>query len=149
MSFARLFSGLFFGAILAHAGIPGVAQTAGSAPPLIMELNAAADTTAGNCRLTYVVRNATDTALASATYEVAIFDQQGVVQRMLALDFGALDAGKTRILQFDLAGSPCAAISQIIVNTAPSCVRSADGAATDICIQGLEVTSRTAIRFGL
>lgn len=149
MSFARTFPRIVLAAIFAHAGFSAAAQTTGTSPPLTMELNAATDTAAGNCRLTYVVRNGTDTALSSATYEVAIFDQQGVVQRMLALDFGALDAGKTRILQFDLAGSPCASISQIIVNTAPSCVRSADGAATDICIQGLEVTSRTAIRFGL
>lgn len=138
-----------FVAVLSAVALGAMPVSAQTAAALSMELNAAADTAEGSCRLTYVVRNGTETALDRATYEVGIFDQQGIVQRMLALDFGALDAGKTRILQFDLAGSPCAAISQIVVNTAPACIRRGDGAASGICIEGLEVSSRTAIRFGL
>ena len=144
MNFRMTFSAIL--SVLALVAPPAAAQAPST---LSMELNAAADTAEGNCRLTYVVRNGTDTALDRATYEVGIFDQQGVVQRMLALDFGALDVGKTRILQFDLAGTACAAISQIVVNTAPACVRRGDAAASGICIEGLEVSSRTAIRFGL
>ena len=118
-------------------------------PQFTLELNNAAETDAGSCRLTYVASNQSDTALDRTAYEVAVFDANGVVTRLLVLEFGALVSGKTKILQFDLAGSPCASISRIVVNDVAACTAADGGAETDICMAGLAASSRTAIQFGI
>lgn len=114
-----------------------------------LELNAAAETTTGNCRLTYVASNGSDIALSRTAYEVAIFDTSGVVTRLLVLEFGELIEGKTKILQFDLADTPCGSVSRIVVNDVAACTRSDTGEEADICLSGLAASSRTAIQFGI
>lgn len=128
-------------------GVPLSAQE--GSPQFTLELNAAAETDAGSCRLTYVASNQSDLALDRTAYEVAVFDAQGVVQRLLVLEFGALVSGKTKVLQFDLGGSPCTSISRIVVNDVAACTRADNGEAADICLNGLAASSRTAIQFGL
>ncbi|MFK7836777.1 MAG: hypothetical protein AB8B60_11190 [Sulfitobacter sp.] len=112
-----------------------------------LELNGAAETEAGSCRLTYVAANQTGAALERAAYEVAVFDAQGSVTRLLVLEFGDLVEGKTKILQFDLSGTPCGGISRIVVNDAAACT--VGGAEAQICMQTLSASSRTAIQFGI
>ncbi len=114
-----------------------------------LELNSATPTSSGSCRLTYVASNQSDTALDRTAYEVAIFDAEGVVTRLLVLEFGALIEGKTKILQFDLAGTECTAISRIVINDVAGCVQASDGEDSDLCLDGLTASSRTDIEFGL
>lgn len=111
-----------------------------------LELNSAADTATGDCRLTYVATNRTGTSLSEASYEVAVFDANGIVTRILVLAFGALPEGKTRVVQFDIAGQSCADTSRIIVNAVAAC--GADGDA-NICLDALTTASRAPIQFGL
>ncbi|RYG91622.1 hypothetical protein EU803_09975 [Loktanella sp. IMCC34160] len=113
-----------------------------------LQLNAAADTTAGSCRLTYVATNQSDQAFDRTAYEVGIFNAEGAVTRLLVLEFGSLVAGKTKILQFDLAESSCASISRIVVNDVAACTL-ADGTESDFCLSNLIASSRTAIQFGI
>lgn len=113
-----------------------------------LELNGAADTEGGGCRLTYVATNLSDLAFEKTAFQVGLFDAEGAVTRLLVLEFGALVAGKTKILQFELAGSTCAAISRIVINDVAACTL-ADGTTSDFCLSGLVATSRTAIQFGL
>lgn len=142
----RLLTTVFSATVLAMS-LPLAAQT--TPGQFSLELNAAAETEAGNCRLTYVVTNQSDAALSRTAYELGVFDGQGVVQRLLVLEFGELVAGKTKILQFDLAGSPCASISRIVVNDVAACTLAEAGSESDICLNGLSASSRTAIQFGL
>lgn len=125
------------------------AQDGDAANSFQLELNAAAETTNGNCRLTYVASNASDIALSRTAYEVAIFDTSGVVTRLLVLEFGELIEGKTKILQFDLAETPCGSVSRIVVNDVAACTRSDTGEEADVCLSGLAASSRTAIQFGI
>lgn len=127
--------------------VPAMAQDADAS--FSLELNSAADTSAGSCRLTYVASNKSDIALDRTAYEVAIFDSEGVVTRLLVLEFGALIEGKTKILQFDLAETPCASISRIVINDVAGCTQTADGSEVDMCLSGLTASSRTDIEFGL
>ena len=133
--------------ICAFAAVPALAQTAEQ--QFTLELNAAAETDAGSCRLTYVASNQTDTALDRTAYEVAVFDAQGVVTRLLVLEFGALVEGKTKILQFDLASTACSEISRIVVNDVAACTVSGSGETSGVCMAGLAASSRTAIQFGI
>lgn len=113
-----------------------------------LQLNGAAETTSNSCRLTYVATNQSDQALDKTSFQMGIFDTDGAVTRLLVLEFGALIAGKTKILQFDLGETSCASISRIVVNNVVACTL-ADGTESDICSQGLVASSRTAIQFGL
>lgn len=118
-------------------------------PRFAVELNGAAETDAGACRLTFVAANQTGVALDRTAYEIALFDAGGTVTRLLLLEFGALVEGKTKILQFELAETGCASISRMVVNDVAACTTSADGATSDICLSALEASSRTAIQFGI
>ncbi|MBM7068846.1 hypothetical protein IU397_14755 [Actibacterium sp. 188UL27-1] len=111
-----------------------------------LDLNNARDVGAG-CRLTYVATNNTGVALEKTSYEVAVFDQEGVVSRLLILEFGQLQDGKTKVVQFDLAEQPCADISRLLVNSVAECTAS-DGT-TPNCMDGLVTSSRGDIQFGI
>ena len=113
-----------------------------------LDLNAAAETETGDCRLTYVASNQSENTLDRASYQIALFDGQGVVTRLLVLEFGQLTGGKTKVLQFDLAGTSCGAISRIVVNEAAACTIS-DGSESPFCMSGLVASSRTPIQFGI
>ena len=114
---------------------------------LSLELNNAAPTDAGGCRLIYVAVNQSDTGLSQAAYQVGVFDAGGVVSAILTLDFGALPTGRTRLFQFDLNQS-CTELSRILVDTAVVCTLE-DGTSSDFCMSGLATASRTDIQFGL
>ncbi len=124
------------------AASPGLAQEAGFA----LELNSLRPAEMG-CRLTYVALNETGADLSAAAFEVAVFDGEGTVNKLLILDFGALKNGKTKVVQFDIAGQDCGDISRLLVNDAAECAVT-DGEAPD-CLEMLEPSSRTNVKFGL
>lgn len=111
-----------------------------------LELNAARDVN-GGCRLTYVATNNTGVDLEKTSYEVAVFDKDGVVSRLLILEFGKLPKSKTKVVQFDLAEKPCAEISRLLVNNVAECT-STEGP-YDRCMEALSTSSRAEIEFGL
>lgn len=131
---------------VAVVGTPLMAQDA--EPTFALDLNTAADTEQGGCRLTYVASNNTGQALSAVSYQVGVFDGQGIVTDLLVLEFGELIEGKTKIVQFDLGGRACADISRITVNEVAQCAL-ADGSAGDFCMTSLETGSRGAIQFGI
>ncbi len=135
------------GALLLCAMAAGPLAAQDVATGFEIELNGAANTDDGNCRLTYVAINRTETAIDRSAYELAIFDAGGTVTQLLSLDFGALVAGKTKILQFDLGGA-CGDISRIVVNDVLAC-EAGGQADSGICLDGLTARSRADIQFGI
>jgi hypothetical protein len=111
---------------------------------IAIELNKATNTDAG-CRLTFVVKNDTQSLLEKTSYEIAAFDASKTVMKLLVFEFGRLPVGKTKVVEFALAGVGCADISRILVNNSPECV--ADGAASTICLDALRTTSLAQIVF--
>ena len=112
---------------------PIATATAGA---VTLELNTNSELDGGACRLVYVASNGTDTDITKASYEVALFNQRGAVAQMLLLEFGRLDAGKTRVVQFDVANQTCADTSRILVNNQVDCTTAAGE--SDICMANLE-----------
>lgn len=104
-----------------------------------LELNTAADVE-GGCRLTYVATNATAVALEKTSYEVAVYDTDGIVKQLLVLDFGFLPSGKTRVVQFDLPQQGCSAISRISVNDPVECAGA--GGPSTVCRDNQLLSSR-------
>jgi hypothetical protein len=134
--------------LLAAAGTGQAEEAAGGAPApaLVLELNGAQPSDKG-CRLTFVVTNRLGTELAKAAFEIALFNEAGVVDRLTVLDFSELPEGKTKVARFDLAGTDCAGISRVLVNHATECV----GAGLDpkACLLGLKPETKTGIVFGV
>lgn len=132
-----------FGSAYAQEAAPQTPSTL-----LSLELNSAAEVETGGCRLTYVATNGSDAPLGQMSYEVAVFNAEGIVSRILVLEFGALTVGKTKVLQFDLPDQSCSDIAKIVVNDVAACTLE-DGAAGDFCLSGLTTSSRAPIQFGL
>lgn len=118
---------------------------------IVLELNTATDTDNGACRLTFVALNNTPTGFARTGWQVGIFDASGIVRSILALEFGALPVGKTKIVQFDLAGQGCQNISRVVVNDVTLCQPEGgeDGVLASACLEALSTTSRASIEFGI
>ncbi|PDQ19784.1 hypothetical protein CN311_17625 [Mesorhizobium sanjuanii] len=125
---------------------PALAQQAAPAPSLTLELNAVQPSDKG-CRLTFVVNNGLGTDLTKAAFEIALFNEAGVVDRLTVLDFKELPAGKTKVTRFDLAGADCTKLSRVLINSATECTgASAEPAA---CMRGLKTATKTGIAFGV
>ncbi|TPL00584.1 MULTISPECIES: hypothetical protein [unclassified Mesorhizobium] len=125
------------------AMVPAWAQSA-PAPALNLELNAAQPSDKG-CRLTFVVNNALGADLSKAAFEIALFNEAGVVDRLTVLDFKDLPAGKTKVTRFDLAGADCGKLSRVLINSATECT----GVEPAACMRGLKTSTKTAIAFGV
>jgi hypothetical protein len=133
-------------ASLALAILPAKAQEAGENPALLLELNGAQPSDKG-CRLTFVVTNNLGAELSKAAFEIALFNDAGVVDRLTVLDFNELPAGKTKVARFDLAGVDCTEISRVLVNHATECT----GAGIDpkACLAQLKPETKSTIVFGV
>lgn len=129
-------------AAMTLAAAPAAAQSGN----IGVELNSARALDDG-CRLTYVITNSTASSMGAVTYEVAMFDLEGVVTRLLVFEFGELQTGKTKVMQFVLPESPCESISRLLVNSVTEC-SAADGS-TPNCLDGLVTSSKSEIQFGI
>ena len=132
-------------ATIIAAASPVSAQEAG-APALVLQLNGAQPSDKG-CRLTFVVTNDLGAELTRAAFEIALFNEAGVVDRLTVLDFNELPAGKTKVARFDLAGTDCTRISRVLVNHATECA----GAGVDpkACLRHLKPETKSGIVFGM
>jgi hypothetical protein len=128
------------------AGRPALAQDAAPARSLALELNAAQPSDKG-CRLTFVVTNDLGADLSVAAFELALFNAEGVVDRLSVLEFREMPAGKTKVSRFDLAGADCTKISRILVNSATECA--GESIAASDCMKGIRTASKTQIAFGV
>lgn len=133
-------------AMLVAAAPPAAAQGQGAGATLGLELNGAQPSDKG-CRLTFVVINDLGADLSKTAFEIALFNEAGVVDRLTVLDFKELPAGKTKVTRFDLAGTDCAKVSRVLVNAATECAGA--GIEPRACMSGLNISTRTGIAFGL
>lgn len=133
-------------AALCATTVNAVAQSAAPSPALVLELNAAQPSEKG-CRLTFVVTNNLGAELSKAAFEIALFNEAGVVDRLTVLDFKELPAGKTKVTRFDLSGTDCAKISRVLINHATECL--GQGIEAGTCLQKVRPETRTGIVFGI
>ena len=128
------------------AGATALAQEAAPGPSLTLELNGL-EPSSGGCRLTFLVRNGLGAALEKAAFEIALFDKAGLVQRLTVFDFKDLPDGKTKVRQFDLAETDCAAVGRVLVNDAVAC--EGEGVEAGACIRHLDAATKAAdVTFG-
>ena len=145
LSGVRTFGVGFALALPLLASVQAGAQEASPPGALKLELNGAQPSDKG-CRLTFLVQNGLGAELSEAAFEIALFDEAGVVSTLAVLAFKDLPAGKTKVTRFDLPGADCTKISRVLVNHATQCV--GPGIAADACIRRLETDSKAKIDFG-
>ena len=127
---------------------PALAQDAASPEPpvLSVELNALQASERG-CRFTFVATNNLGGELASAAFELVLFDTSGMVSRITVVDFKDLAEGKTKVRQFDFSGVDCAGLGRVLVNDATECA--GPGIEPKACIRYLKTGTRTETAFGV
>ena len=133
-----------FALALALPLAPVAAQEA--TPGLSLELNALQPAD-GACRVTFLVTNCLAAPIDTATVEVAFFGTGGGIDRLVSLDFKALATGKTKVVQFALAGLDCGAVSRVLVNDVTACTGAGLDAAA--CLAALATSSRVSAAFGV
>jgi hypothetical protein len=137
-----LASGL--GAALAAA--PALAE-----PAIGLELNRleAVTAPAEGCRIWLVLANdaAGAAPIATLRLDLVMFGAEGAIARRAAVELGPVDAGRTAVRLFDLAGLPCAALGRILVNDVLACRMAGQDRAD--CAALIQPASRAGIRFGL
>lgn len=111
-----------------------------------LELNRTSASPEGGCQVVFFGKNGLSADLDDVSWRLAVLDSNGVFKNLLALPLGSLPAGKRRIVQYSLP-SPCADLSEIIVNDVASC--KIGGEKSDLCLSHLTVSSRTDIALGL
>lgn len=141
MPLPRTLLALAAGALLT---VPALAQS-GPSPSLALQLNALSPVE-GACRVTFVATNDLRAAVDDATFELGFFGKDGVLQRLVSLDFKAMPKGKTKVLQFDLQGLVCGDIGRVLVNDVGAC--DGDGLDPATCLAALTTTSLPGIAFG-
>ena len=150
--FGRLLIAMSLGLAPPALASPALAGDAAPAAPdgkIVLELNGAADTEDGGCKLTLVATNRLDKPIRRAAWQVAIFDRAGAVQSLPILDFGGMIAGKTRVGIFPLPGRSCGDIGRIVVNDVAECSAEDGADLRDTCLGKLATQNRTDIDFGL
>jgi hypothetical protein len=123
-----------------------LAQTPAAAT-LALELNGVEPSDNG-CRLTFVVNNGFENALTRAAFEIAMFNSDGVVDRITVLEFKDLPAGKTKVTRFNLSGVDCAKVGRILVNEVTDCA--GEGVDAKACRAALKTNTRSgSVQFGV
>lgn len=128
------------GALVAGAGASAAEKG------LSLELNGASTVDAA-CRVTLVARNNLEKGLEDFGLDIVVFDDAGGVSDITALNLGALPAGKTRVLQYNIAKRGCDKVSALLVNDVRSC--KGEGMDPAACLSRLETSSRVDISLGL
>jgi len=126
--------------------LPSHAQEAAEPAGLSIELNALQPADVG-CRMTFLAINGFATELDRASVETALFDASGGIERIVTLDFKGLSPGKTKVLQFELAGLDCADLGRVLVNDITAC--EGEGLESGSCLAGLSTSARADVEFGV
>ena len=145
MELRNLIAGAVSWAAIGLAGTPCLSAEAMASAALNLELNGAQPSEKG-CRLTFVATNDLGAELTGAAFEIALFNEAGVVDRLTVLDFKDMPAGKTKVTRFDLPGTDCARLSRILINGVTACT--GPGLEPSACLRGLKTGTKTAIAFG-
>lgn len=111
-----------------------------------IELNRLASGPKG-CLVSFVMQNGIGVEIEDLSLEVVLFDKEGRVDRILLLSSGSLPRDKTRVKQFELEGTECTGISQILLNDVSSC--KGEGLDSQSCLASLKLESRAEVKFGL
>jgi hypothetical protein len=130
-------------AVAALSG-PLAAQETASIPPasLGVELNKLEDNGTGGCRAFFLFRNGSGVAFEGFEMSLAIFDPDGVIDRLLSIDAAPLPVERTTLKLFEVPDLACDRIAEVLLHDMPVC-RPQNADNID-CFPVLALTSRAS-----
>ncbi len=96
----------------------------------------------GGCQTYFLFRNRTDMTLEGFEMSLAVLDPSGVIDSLLSIDAAPLPAERTTVKLFEIPGTECGAISEILLHELGSC-RPAGGEEMD-CFPILDLSSKAS-----
>ncbi len=130
------------GMAVALFGQHGLAQTAAPAGKLTIEINKFEEIDGGGCRAFFLFQNATGKSFEGFEMSLAIFNKDGVIDRLLSIDAAPLPVARTTLKLFEIPQITCANISEVLLHDVPVC-KPQNEANTD-CYPMLDLKSRTS-----
>jgi hypothetical protein len=131
----------FAGALALPVTLPAQAETPVPGGKLAVELNKFEEIAGGGCRAYFLFRNDTGTSFEGFQMSLAIFNKDGVIDRLLSIDAAPLPVARTTLKLFEIPQIACADISQVLLHDIPVC-KPQNGTATD-CFPLIDLKSRT------
>jgi hypothetical protein len=110
----------FAGVAMAVMCQPGLAQTAPDGK-LSVELNKFEEIAGGGCRAFFLFRNDTGKSFEGFEMSLAIFNRDGVIDRLLSVDAAPLPVARTTLKLFEIPQIACAGISEVLLHDVPVC----------------------------
>ncbi len=121
---------------------PALAETPVPGGKLTVEMNKFEPADGGGCRAYFLFQNQTGTSFEAFQMSLAIFNKDGVIDRLLAIDAAPLPVARTTLKLFDIPGIACPDISQVLLHDIPAC-KPQNGENQD-CFPLIELKSRTS-----
>ncbi|MEE8273045.1 MAG: hypothetical protein V3R98_15150 [Alphaproteobacteria bacterium] len=127
------------------ATIAVAALWSGGAPAqstqLVVELNKL-ESIENGCRTFFLFRNQTAMTFQAFEMSLAVFDQQGVIDRLLTVEASPLPAGRTTLKLFEIPDMQCDGVGEILLHEIAKCEPDR-GEAVD-CFAIIDLQSRAA-----
>jgi hypothetical protein len=131
--------------VVVEAAGPATESTPGdSAAAIDVELNRVA-TRGDGCRLSFVIRNGSGSALSSLQLDLVLFDRDGLIVGRTAAEAGPLPAGKTSVKDYDLPDVGCDALGRILINDVVRCETAPGEVAGIDCLDRTRPASRVRV----
>jgi hypothetical protein len=124
------------------AGQPGLAQTTPPVGKLTIEINKFEEIEGGGCRAFFLFHNDTGKSFEGFEMSLAIFNKDGVIDRLLSIDAAPLPVARTTLKLFEIPQISCANISEVLLHDVPAC-KPQNEENTD-CYPMLDLKSRTS-----
>jgi hypothetical protein len=129
---------LMAASLLATAAL---AETPVAGGKLTIELNKFEDIAGGGCRAYFLFRNDTGASFEGFQMSLAIFNKDGVIDRLLSIDASPLPVARTTLKLFEIPQIACPDIGQVLLHDIPVC-KPQNGTQTD-CFPLIDLKSRT------
>lgn len=103
--------------------LTNIAASTAQAEPgqLTVELNKFEEIETGGCRAFFLFRNETGKTLEGFEMSLAVLDTAGVIDRLLTIDAAPIPAARTTLKLFEISGTRCDGISEILLHEISSC----------------------------
>jgi hypothetical protein len=108
---------------------------------LTVELNKFEDSEGGSCRAFFLFRNDTGMTFEGFEMSLAVLDPTGVIDRLLSVDAAPLPVARTTLKLFEIPGTGCARIAQVLLHDIPAC--KPENADPADCFALVDLVSRT------
>jgi len=109
---------------------------------LTIEINKFEEIEGGGCRAFFLFQNGTPTSFEGFEMSLAIFNKQGVIDRLLSIDAAPLPVARTMLKLFEVPQIACADIGQILLHDVPVC-KPQNAENTD-CYPLIDLSSKTS-----